>query len=285
MGDPGEWPSLKILNLIGQTGFIIALSTSSSIIVFSTIFQCLPDIQLVGIVFTITMGCYTLDRLIEAIKNPNRRTRNNINVQSQYLIILFIIVLLIVGILLAFSKSMFFGILILIAPVIVFIYSGGPKNIVIPIKNLLYLKDIIIALGWTALILIVLIYYNLPLTFIVVLFSIAIFGKFYVMAALYDFKDVESDLRNDIHTLPNTLGEAKTKKILHLINSLATVWILILIYFEFIPKIGFIFFPAWVYQTILIMGVGIKAPLWFYYLPCDLEQVFWVLFVLLLVMA
>jgi 4-hydroxybenzoate polyprenyltransferase len=288
LGDKGVWPglnALNFLNLIGKIGFIIALSASSATIVFSLIFIGNFDMKLIIIVFTITMGCYSLDRLLDVRSNVGKKRENKSLKKLESFMKPFIFIILIIGLILAFQHSLIFGSLILLAPVSILTYSYNFGNTLVPIKTIPYSKDIIIALGWTVLIFVVILYYDLPISSSIILFSLAMFGKFYVMAALYDFKDIQDDSKRGIATLPNTLGERKTKMILHTINSIATITILILVYLHILPILCFIFFAAWLYQECLIFGVGLRAPLWFYYLPCDLEQVFWLLFAVLWVIG
>ena len=271
--------------MLCQTGFIIALSSTSAVAVFIWIFNLPIDLQLLIIVFTITMGSYTLDRLVDA-----KKERGNITDKNRYFIIYFNLIslftgfLLFVGIFLAFGRSLVFGAMAMLAPIIVYIYSYEIKDNTLSIKKLHYTKDLVIAAGWSALILVVVVYYNLTITLALLAFSLGIFGKFYVMGALYDFKDVDSDLENGILTLPNTLSERGAKNVLYVINTLSTIWLLLLIYYGLISPLGFIFFPAWVYQNLLIFFVSKDAPLNFYYFPCDLEQVVWLLFAVPLVM-
>ncbi|WP_455392140.1 UbiA family prenyltransferase [[Eubacterium] cellulosolvens] len=280
------WSGLNMIDFIGQTGFIIALSTTSTVIVFVLMFDLFIAPQLLAVVFFITMGSYSLDRILEQ-RQRNMRTKNSGQYQIIYTSTLlpFTILILIFGCILAFTHSLLFGLFVTLGPLIIFIYSYEIQGVGISIKKVPYLKDLIIAVGWCALVLVVLIYFDLPLTLSIVLFSIGLLIKFYVMAAIYDFKDIRSDQKNGIRTFANTLSERTAKNFLHILNALATVWIIALIYLGSISPLGFIFFPAWIYQTFLIMGVSIDTPRWFYYLPCDLEQVFWLLFIAPLVIA
>ena len=104
------------------------------------------------------------------------------------------------------------------------------------------------------------------------------------MAVLYDFKDISSDLKNGIRTLPNTFGERTTKTILNLVNIISTFWLISLVYYGLISQIGYIFIPACAYQMLLIARVSQDAPKWVYYLLCDLEQVTWFIFAIILVL-
>ena len=107
-------------------------------------------------------------------------------------------VLIFLGIILAFLHSVYFGALTILAPVVVFLYSYEFRSNTASIKKIPYTKDLIIAGGWAALLLVVLIYNNLSIDYIAILFSIGVIGKFFVMAVLYDFKDITLDLKNGI---------------------------------------------------------------------------------------
>ena len=268
------WSGLKTIEILGQTGLIIALSSTSAVAVFSWIFYLPFDLRLLTIVFMLTVGSYAIDRLIDARKDKVKNVNKDNNItQYKSSIMLLIIITLIIGIILAFSKSFIFGILSVLAPIFVFLYSFEPNKKTKSIKKIPYLKDIVIAAGWTALVLVVLVYNQIFINLAVIFFSVGVLGKFFVMAVLYDFKDISMDLKNEIRTLPNTIGERNTKTILYIINTLATIWIIILVYTGKISTVGYIFLPAWGYQTLLIWLVSQQAPLWIYYVLCDLEQV------------
>ena len=74
------------------------------------------------------------------------------------------------------------------------------------------------------------------------------------------------------------MGEDSSKLVLHILNTVATVLILLLIYFGFLPLLGVVFVPAFIYQFFMIHLIQKDAPEWVYFILCDLEQFFWLVF-------
>lgn len=275
---------MKTINVFYYTGILIALSSTSSVIVFSWLFFQTMKIDLAIVIFLITIGNYCLDRMTGAEKDKTDHPgRSEFFINYRRFFIIFSALTLSLGILLAFLHSLIFGALALLTPVIVILYSFEFENVKTSIKKIPYVKDIIIAGGWTALILVVIIYNNSMFAVGALYFTIGIFGKFYVMAVLYDFKDINSDRKDNIRTLPNSFGEQSTKYLLNVINIFSTIWIIALVYYGIISEIGYLFIPACLYQTLLIGFVNENAEDWVYYIFCDLEQVVWLVFAVILV--
>jgi 4-hydroxybenzoate polyprenyltransferase len=276
---------MRLLDIIYYTGLPIALSSTSAVAVFSLILDFTIGMKLLFVIFVITLGSYNLDRIRGAkgdrIDHPER---SELFIKNRNIFLPLIIVSLIFGIFIAFLHSIIFGVLSIIAPCIVFIYSSDFGKKQISIKKIPYAKDIIIAGGWTALILVVLVYNMHFFTLPIIFFSVSIFGKFYVMAAAYDFKDVSSDRKNGIKTLPNTFGEKKTRTILHGVNISTTLFILILTYLGLISIFGYLYILAFFYQVALIEKVSENSPKWVYYCMCDLEQFFWLVFAIIIML-
>ena len=276
---------MRAIDVLYYFGFIIAFSSTSSVIVFYWVLFHTIDFKLIIIVFTLTVGSYTIDRLAGAEKDrTDHPKRSRCFIKYRNLSSSFSVIILALAISLAFWRSLFFGLLALIAPIVVLLYSYESRNAKVSVKMIPYAKGFIIAGGWSALILVVLVYNELAITTVAILFSVGIFGKFYVMAVLYDFKDIASDLKNGIRTLPNTIGEQSTKSLLNVINILSTLWIIGLVYYGIISHVGYIFIPACLFQTLLIGLVSKTASKWVYYILCDLEQVTWLFFAIILVM-
>jgi len=195
-----------------------------------------------------------------------------------------------VSIVLAFSSSLFLAAasgwvvtLIPIAPIVVIFYSGNLSQKVLGtrrpnLKQYFIIKDIAIASGWAFLLFVTSVYLGRPIGSEQWLFLIPLLMKLFVMAVVYDFKDINSDRRASIRTLPVVIGENSSKLVLHILNVVATVIILLLVYFGLLPLLGVIFIPAFIYQFFMIHLVREDAPEWVYFILCDLEQFFWLVF-------
>lgn len=267
---------MKTIEAISCSGIVIAFSSSASVALFSLVLYGSVQPILLSIVFMITMGVYIMDRVLGVEKDrTDHPERCDFVCNNRCGLILACIILTTMAVALGFMQSFVFGVLTMFAPLIVYLYSRESKGREISIKKIPYVKGMVIAAGWTALVLVACIYNNSAFGVAAFLFSIGVFGKYYVMAVLYDFKDMSSDKANGVPTLPNMFGEKNTKVYLHIINTLSTVWVSALSYTGILPKIGYVFIPAFFYQAMLIRTVSKDAPNWVYYTLCDLEQVVW----------
>jgi 4-hydroxybenzoate polyprenyltransferase len=274
---------MKAIDVFYYTGILIALSSTSSVSVFSWFLYQSIKTDLVMVIFLITVGNYCLDRLVGAEKDKtDHPDRSKFFLDHRTPFKLITPLILAFGILIAFFHSLTLGILVLLTPVIVLLYSHDSKTVKTSLKRIPYIKDMVIAGGWTALLLVVIVYNDLALTLVPIFVGIGIFGKFYVMAVLYDFKDIKSDQKNDIRTLPNSIGEQSTKYLLNMINIISTLWLIALVYYGIISEIGYLFIPACFYQTLLIGFVNKNAEDWVYYILCDLEQAIWLVFAVII---
>jgi len=168
----------------------------------------------------------------------------------------------------------------------VIFYSGNLSQKVLgtrrpQLKKYFIVKDVTIASGWAFLLVVTSVYAGRSMRTGEWLFLVPLLMKLSVMAAVYDFKDIDSDRRTRIRTLPIVAGEDTTKLVLHTLNAVATVMILLLVYFGFLPLLGVVFVPAFVYQFFMIHLVRKDASEWIYLVLCDLEQFFWLIFLVI----
>jgi len=268
---------------IVETGVILlALSAASMALFFSIMFFKVVSIVYFLVVFFLTYSVYGMDRLTsleeDRLSHPERTLFLQKNRQA-----------FVASVVLSFSVSLTLSAtsgwvvaLIPIAPLAVMFYSGKlPKSVTFtksPLKEQFVTKDICVASGWAFLLLVTAVYLNRPIQVGALLFLIPLLLKLFVMAVVYDFKDIKSDRSSGFLTLPVKLGEKPTKLVLHALNATATILILLLIIFGLIPFLALVFIPAFIYQLVVIQKVSQEAPGWVYFVLCDLEQFFWLVF-------
>ena len=272
------------ISAILHTGVILLpLSSASMALFFSILFFRVLSLTYFLLIFLLTYAVYGMDRLAsleeDRLSHPER-TRFLQRNRWPFA----------VSIVLAFSSSLFLAAasgwvvtLIPIAPIVVIFYSGNLSQKVLGtrrpnLKQYFIIKDIAIASGWAFLLFVTSVYLGRPIGSEQWLFLIPLLMKLFVMAVVYDFKDINSDRRASIRTLPVVIGENSSKLVLHILNVVATVIILLLVYFGLLPLLGVIFIPAFIYQFFMIHLVREDAPEWVYFILCDLEQFFWLVF-------
>jgi 4-hydroxybenzoate polyprenyltransferase len=272
------------ISAILHTGVVfLALSASSMALFFSILFFKVLSLTYFFLVFLLTYAVYGMDRMASLEEDRLSHPERTGFLQRNRWAFTVSIVLAFLSSLLLAAASGWVAALIAIAPIAVIFYSGNLSRKVVGtrrpnLKQYFIVKDIVIASGWAFLLLVTSIYLGRPVGTGQWLFLIPLLMKLFVMAAVYDFKDINSDRRAGVRTLPVVMGEDSSKLVLHVLNTVATVIIVLFIYFGLLPLLGVIFIPAFIYQFFMIHLVHKDAPAWVYFILCDLEQFFWLVF-------
>jgi 4-hydroxybenzoate polyprenyltransferase len=271
------------VNAVYHTGGVLALSAASMALLFSILLFEVPSLTYFLAVFLLTYTVYGMDRLAgleeDRLSHPERTRFLQQNKWS----IAVSIALAFLGSLLLSAASGWAAALIPLAPITVVLYSGNLSQKLLGnqgpnLKQYFMIKNLSIAAGWAFLLPLTAVYLNRPMGIGQWLFLIPLLMKLFVMAVVYDFKDINSDRRAGVRTLPVVMGEDSSKLVLHILNTVATAIILLLVYFGLLPFLGVIFIPAFIYQFFVIRLVRKDAPGWVYFIICDLEQFFWLVF-------
>jgi 4-hydroxybenzoate polyprenyltransferase len=269
------------------TGLVIPLSTSSMSTVFSILFLNTISILLFACVFLTTYAFYAIDSIVgievDKVSHPEG---SHFLRKHRTMMCATILLAIVASISISALVSPLIVLLVVIAPAIALMYSGDlplkhQTGRAFGIKRFPLLKDAFIASGWAFLLPFTFLFLNAPMKAEHWLFAIPLFLKLFVMAIIYDFKDISSDRESEVRTLPIMIGEGPTKTVLHLLNFAATVSILVLVGLTAIPLLGLIFVPAFLYQGLNIHLLHKDAPDWVYYVFADLEQFFWLVFVMI----
>jgi 4-hydroxybenzoate polyprenyltransferase len=235
------------------------------------------------VVFLLTYAVYGMDRLVSLEEDQLSHPERTRFLQQNKWPFAVSTVLAFFGSLLLAATSGWVVALIPIAPLAVMFYSGNLSQKVLRtrrphLKQRFIIKNICIASGWAFLLLVTSFYLGRPMSTGTWLFLVPLLMKLFVMAVAYDFKDISSDKNAGVRTLPVVMGEDGSKLVLHILNVVATVLILLFIYLGLLPFLGVVFVPAFIYQFFMISLVREDAPGWVYFIICDLEQFFWLVF-------
>ena len=274
---------MNISALLHTGVILIALSASSMALFFSILFYGVLSLTYFLLVFLLTYAIYSMDRLASMEEDRLSHPERTLFLQRNKWPFTVSVVLAFLGSLLLAVASGWVAMLIPIAPIAVIFYSGNLSQKVLGIrkpnlKQYFIIKDIAIASGWASLLLLTSFYLDRPMIGGQWLFLIPLLMKLFVMAVVYDFKDIHSDRRAGVQTLPVVMGEDYSKLVLHVLNTIATVLILLLVHLGFLPLLGVVFVPAFIYQLLMIHLVRKDASGWIYLIVCDLEQFFWLVF-------
>jgi 4-hydroxybenzoate polyprenyltransferase len=222
------------ISAIFYTGVVfIALSAASMGLFFSILFFRVLSLTFFFVVFLLTYAVYGMDRLEslqEDLLSHPERTRFLQRNKWPFAVSL---VLAFSGSLLLAAASGWIAALIPIAPLAVMFYSGKlPRKLFGAqrphLKEHFVIKNICIASGWAFLLLVTSVYLGRPMGTGAWLFLIPLLMKLFVMAVAYDFKDINSDRRSGVRSLPVVMGEESSKLVLHILNTVATALIRLL---------------------------------------------------------
>jgi 4-hydroxybenzoate polyprenyltransferase len=272
------------ISAILRTGVVfIALSASSMSLFFSILFYNIPSLTYFLLVFLLTYAVYSIDRLVGMKEDEFSHYERTLFLRRNKLPFIVSIVLAFSGAFLIAAFAGWIAILIPIALIVVMFYSGNLSQEILGIhkpnlKQYFIIKNITIASGWAFLLFVTSFYLEGSIVIGQWLFFFPLMMKLFVMAVAYDFKDISSDRKLGVRTLPIVIGEYSSKLVLHVLNIVATVIILLLVYSSLLPLLGVVFIPAFIYQVFMIHLVRKDAPEWVYFILCDLEQFFWLVF-------
>jgi len=149
-------------------------------------------------------------------------------------IILYLVIFILVISLIYFSnfRALIFGLLVLFFG---FLYTIIFKKFT---NKIPLFKDLYVAAVFALLPFFLLVYYSYFLVSInVLLLSLLIFLESFLMPVFLDIKDIESDKREKLRTLPVMLGKEKTIVFLSIFNLIGTITIMVFIfYLSTLPK-------------------------------------------------
>lgn len=174
---------------------------------------------------------------IDYLTNPERTQHLRKYLKFMPMIFYLVIFTLVIS-LIYFSSfwALIFGLLLLIFGIL---YTVVFKKVT---KKICFLKDIYVSMFFASLVFLPIIYYSYSLKTALIISSLVlglfIFFKAFMSQIFLDIKDIKSDRKQGLRTLPIIVGEEKTFKILSLFNLLIILIIpaLFSLYFDIFPK-------------------------------------------------
>lgn len=146
-------------------------------------------------------------------------------------------------------------------------------------KSIVAFKNLYVALAWAlAGIFLPLFYYSLSFDLTFLLLFLFIFIKWLVNTAFFDLKDIDSDRKLSLRTLPVTFGVRKTLRFLYILNALSLVPLLIGSFWKLLPSLAMglaIFFFYDLYYLKKAKAVNSKDLRSLSYIFVDGEYILW----------
>lgn len=177
------------------------------------------------------------------LTNPERASHLNKNLKVRFYFIFFYVVL---GIILLYSIENYYGLVLFSIIVIAGLFY--PKDAT---KKVVGFKSIYVAFFWALIVFLPYLYYSLKLNLAVFLFFIFVFLRALLNTIFFDIKDIESDHKEGLKTIPIVLSTQKTITLLYVINILSFIPLAIGLYSKSLPNyvlsLGIFFFYSLYY--------------------------------------
>lgn len=275
----------KILKLIWDEfiygGHLLSFGAVGITYTTSRLLDSQVTLPILIIVYLFAQSMYSLNRYIEyegdIETNPDRT--HHIKTYITKLPYLIAIELLI-GITLLIINNKFWALLFCLVPLICgYLYSTHLKKLTSTIPGF---KTIIVSFVWSLFVPFYVIYYGQEVHFVSFLFIfLFIFMRWFINTSFFDIKDITSDSKNELKTLPIIFGQTKYIRILHLLNVFSLVLLFLGILLGALPFSTYLLFLLLPF-TILYLNLSTKtSSAYVYYVIADSEFLLWALLIYL----
>ena len=175
--------------------------------------------------FFITFAVYSINKLTDIKEDSiNLVDRAEFINKNRHFLIITIILSSFAALYLSILHSIFAVFVIFFPFFIGLFYSIKIANF--RLKDIICIKSISVALAWAAIgTFIPVIVHSFDIVIISLIFFY-FFIKLFINTVLFDVRDIEADMLNNVITLPVFLGVNKTKKLLLLLNSTLIIWVI-----------------------------------------------------------
>lgn len=255
-------------------GHIFAIGAISIVIACAIILDNAFSIDFLIVVYLIFYTIYLYDHSQGASEDflTNLKRAKYLENKSKISIIITSCVLISEIILFYFGNfhSVIFGSVILIVG---FNYGNYFKDVT---KKIIGFKNFFVSLVWSLLIVFFIFYYSLEFTFLALLVSIFVFLKIFSIQILFDIRDISSDRKRKLLTIPIVFGKYMSINLVKLINiliiSLIFYGLYLNIFYPFIIAITLSVFYSFYYTDKIKNSDNNDLR---YFIFAAIEPVFW----------
>jgi len=214
----------------------------------------------------------------DSLTNPQRSEHIEKYVKYIPLITLFFSLTAIV-IVIYFNKilALLFGLLMLFGGLL---YSKFLKKFT---RRIIGFKDFLISFLWATLVIFLAYYYFFSWNFALILMVLFIFLRLFLNTNFFDMKDVESDIKEGLLTLPVILGKKTLIKFLTIINMLSMIPIIFGVFLDILPNFSLILLLTIPYSFYYLKQTSKESVdlRFLSYVLVDGEYLLWSIFILL----
>jgi len=261
-------------------GHLFALNAVSIVLMCTILFDFQSRWDFIIVIYLIFYSIYLNDHFKGAEKDflTNAQRAKHLKNRKKAPLVIFGSVL-ISGIILFYFNNFYnliFGFIILILGLF---YGACFKRIT---RKILGFKNLFVSLVWAIIPIFLFFYYSYSFTSAMVLISIFIFLRMLIIQILFDIRDIDSDKRERLLTIPIVLGRGGAINILKLINILIMFLMICGLYFNIISESLFILILIIFYSFYYIRKIEnlLNKNNNLYFLFATIEPIVWFFLVL-----
>ncbi len=235
-----------IFNEFIHGGHLIALGTAGIALSSMFLFNSIIRWEFLLIIYLGTLCIYSYDYYkeleIDSLNNSNRtdhlKKYHNMRPLAfiSYGVGFFILVLYFGN-----FESIIFGVLLLIAGLL---YTSKFKQLT---KRIIGFKSFYTAFSFSLLIIFTAIYCTYPINWLLFIFCAFVFLNIMIITSFCDIKDIDTDRKQNLLTLPIFFGKRKFLLFLHILNFISFALIIIAIITQVIPLFSIFLFLSYLY--------------------------------------
>lgn len=236
-------------------GHLLSLGASSIVFTAALILDIKITWDCLLVSYLVTYIAYSYNRLVEfrsdSLSNP-LRTRHIAKSISILPSLLFLAVALSVGVTLAHGSIQ--GVILVVSMIVgSVLYTLYFKKLT---RHIVGFKSFYVSLFWALLIILLTYYYSINFSVAAQLLFLFVLLRFIVSTVFFDLKDIKSDQKSGLKTIPVYFGKKKTLDMLHLLNIISFLPLIIGFSFEIFPKLGLALLPFYFYSFYYIKAVN-----------------------------
>lgn len=203
-------------------GHLLSLGGSGIVVLIAILLQIDITLDFLLLSYLLPQVAYTFNRWVEFTKDDQTNfLRNNYLRSTKSKLPLLFFFYLVLSFLISYYYGTYIGFLFVVMMATgSVLYTLYFKSLT---KNLIGFKTLYVSFFWSLLTFLTVLYYGLEFSSKVWFIFWFIFLRFYLSTAYFDIKDIQSDRRMGLKTLPVVLGRKNTIILLHFLNILSLV--------------------------------------------------------------
>ena len=262
-------------------GHLLSLGAVGITFTISKLLDFQVTLPLLIIVYLFAQSMYSLNRYIEYEDDIETNLDRTQHIKTYVTKLPYIIAIeLLAGIILLIVNNKLWALLFCVIPLLCgYLYSTHLKKLTSVIPGL---KTIIVSFIWSLFVPFYVIYSGQEIRFAPFIFIfLFIFIRWFINTSFFDIKDITSDSKNKLKTLPIIFGRINYVRILHLLNLFSMFFLLLGILLGILPLSARLLLLLLPFTTLYLFLSTKISNAYVYYVMADSEFLLWALLIYL----